>query len=78
MEGWDKGCTRMYTSTYLTRDMTLCHPKTQRDLIHALHHHNKCTTTSHMRVGPTHTGAHPHMRGCCVGVINLTFSKHNL
>jgi hypothetical protein len=47
-----------------------------RDLIPALHHHNKCTTPPHMRVDSTHW-APPSCEGvlcsCCVGAVNLTF-----
>jgi hypothetical protein len=49
----------------------------KRDLIHALHHHNKCTTTPHMRMGPS-VWSPPSCEGllctCCVGVVNLIFS----
>jgi hypothetical protein len=48
------------------------------DLIHTQHHHNNHTTTPHMRVGPSVWGP-PSCEGllcdCCVGVVNLTFSK---
>jgi hypothetical protein len=47
-----------------------------RDLILTLHHHNNCTTTPHMRVGPSVCDS-PSCEGllcsCCIGVINLTF-----
>jgi hypothetical protein len=32
------------------------------NLFHTQHHHNN------------HTGAHPHVKGCCVSIVNLTFS----
>jgi hypothetical protein len=48
-----------------------------RDLILVQHQYNNCTTTPHMRVGPSMWDP-PSCEGllysCCIGVVNLTFS----
>jgi hypothetical protein len=49
-----------------------------RDLIHTQHHHNNHTTIPHMSVGPSVWGppsCEELLCGCCVGDVNLTFSK---
>jgi hypothetical protein len=52
-----------------------------RDLILTLHHHNNCTTTSHMKVDPSVWDS-PSCEGllcsCCIDVVNLTFSLSSL
>jgi hypothetical protein len=48
-----------------------------RDLIVTQHHHNNCTTPSHMGVDPTHWVPLPCegvLYSCCSGVVNLSFS----
>jgi len=48
-----------------------------RDLIHTQHHHNNHTSTPHMSVGPSVWGppsCEGLLCGCCIGVVNLTFS----
>jgi hypothetical protein len=38
-------------------------------MLNLQHQHNTITTTPHMRVDPSVSGAHPHVRGCCDGVV---------
>jgi hypothetical protein len=49
---------------------------THWDLILVQHQYNNCTTTPHMRVGPSMWDS-PSCEGllysCCIGVVNLTF-----
>jgi hypothetical protein len=53
------------------------HMNESRDLILVQHQYNNCTTTPHMRVGPSMWDP-PSCEGllysCCIGVVNLTFS----
>jgi hypothetical protein len=41
------------------------------------HQYNNCTTIPHMRV-VLHTGAHPHVRGCCTVVILVLYKNQIL
>jgi hypothetical protein len=48
-----------------------------RDLIIVLHHHNNCTTISHMKVGPSVWNSFSCERllyNYYIGVVNLTFT----
>jgi hypothetical protein len=70
-------CTRIKSLIFYGPEIMTTRKK-KRDLIHTQHHHNNHTTTPHMRVGPSVWGP-PSCEGllcdCCVGVVNLTFSK---